>query len=265
MAACGANPLIDISRPASVIDGTSANSYKYCIANAGGECYSGSSAGDLYVNCPQIRDAYCSYQGVGNSDPDTRDICLGDMGAHTLALTQVAVAQADPNGQLSRRVTHAFTHYHWLNQFWNVKVTPDGHWMFGWSVFTNGLRTSVFLIKLPPFPSPDAVNRGDYVPYPVPVSPTIYGVDNAVVRFGYNPSYFCTSRQEACVAGSTNNVTALTPFSYPSESPAGMPCSSGCTIEVPAISQRILYYQVVLRDASNNILGTTLPQVAAIR
>jgi hypothetical protein len=175
----------------------------------------------------------------------------------------VGVAQADPDGRLSRRVTHALSRYHWLNQFWNVKATPNGHWMFGWTIFANGLRNSVLLIKLPPFPGPDTLNRGDYVPYQIPVMPTIAGVDNAIVQFGYNPSYFCTSRQDACIEGSTG--TPLTPFAYQSEAPSGMPCSNGCTISVPAISQRVMYFQVILRDASNNVLSTMVPQITVIQ
>jgi hypothetical protein len=260
MAACGANPLLDVSGPASAITGDVSNSYKYCIANGAGECVSGSSVGDVYVNCPQIRLPYCSYQGVGSADPETRDICVADMGAYTLSVNQVGIRKADPDGKYGRRLTHAFSHYHWLNQFWNPKMLPDGRSMLVWSLFLGDLRTAVLWVKTPPFPAPDGVNRGDYIPAAVKIAaPLSPGVDNAIVQFGYSPSYFCTSRQDICLQGSGSQ------FAYKSENPNGVPCSSGCTIPIPAISQRILYYQVILRDVHNAVLKTMSPEVLAIK
>ncbi len=43
-----------------------------------------------------------------------------------------------------------------------------------------------------------------------------------------------------------------------------MPCSGGCTISVPAISQRVLYYKVIYRSASNNVLSATTNQVLLV-
>ncbi|HEY3738505.1 MAG TPA: hypothetical protein VGL53_01615, partial [Bryobacteraceae bacterium] len=218
MAACGASPLLDISGPSTVITGDISNSYKYCIANAAGECTSGSAAGDVYMNCPQTRLPYCAYQGVGNSDPDTRDMCIADLGAYTMGVNQVGVRQADPDGRFGRRVTKAFSHYHWISPFWNAKMLPDGHWLIAWSMFLNGLRTSALLVKLPPFPAPDGLNRSDYVPVAVTIQPSVPGVDNAIVQFGYGTNYFCTSRQEVCLQGSASQL------SYASENPAGVHC-----------------------------------------
>jgi hypothetical protein len=259
MAACGHSPLLDVSGASSVITGASSDNYKYCIALAGGECSSGSSAGDVFVNCPKIKAPYCTYQGIGGSDPETRDICIADMGAYTMYTTQVGVKSADPDGRNGRRVTAAFGRYHWLNEFWNVKALPDGRWMLVWSTFLQGLRNSVLLVKLPPFPSPDSVNHGDYIPVAVKLPPpSVPGSHNAIVQFGYDTNYFCTSRREICVQGNTPE------FTYQRENASGVPCSNGCTIQVPAISQRVLYYRVVLRDASNNVLKTYTPEVRAI-
>jgi hypothetical protein len=134
------------------------------------------------------------------------------------------------------------------------------------SPFLQGLRTSLLFIKLPPFPGSDGINRGDYIPVTVTVpTPKVAGVNNAIIQFGYNLSYQCTSRNEPCmtqlpsVTQSTGNA-----FAYQSESPAGTPCSAGCTISIPSISQRMLYYQIILRDASNNILATMSPEVRAV-
>jgi len=260
IAACGPNTLLDISGPSSTISSASSDNYKYCIALAGGECAPGSSAGDVYVNCPQIKAPYCTFQGVGQSDPDTRDICIMDNGAYTMNAAQMGVRTADPNGRYGRRVTAGFSRYHWVNPYWNVKILPDGRWMLVWSAFLDGLRNSILLVRLPPFPSPDGINRGDYIPLTVTVPPpSVAGVNNAVVQFGYDTNYFCNSRQEMCVQGSA------TDFAYQSENPAGVPCSNGCTINVQTVTQRILYYRIVLRDSSNHVLATLPPEVRAIQ
>lgn len=267
MAFAGSRPLLDVSGPASVIGGTSGDNFKYCIALLVNECVSGSSVGDLYVNAPYVSTPYCYYNVPGADDPgwEVEDICVGDMGAHTMAATQVSVRQADPDGRFSRRVTHALGRYHRTNIFWNVKMFPDGKAMAVISPWLGGLRTSFLVVKLPPFPAPDAINRGDYIPIPVSVATAISGANNAVIQFGYDTSFRCTTRGEACLSNSTSAAfNATTPFSWASEAPAGASCTTGCKIYIPAISQRILYYSVVIRNSSNAVLQTGPTQVLAV-
>lgn len=258
MAFAGASPLRDVSGPSSVITGTSADYYKHCIVLIAGECVSGSSVGDLYVNAPQIEFGYCPYNGQGNTDPgwESRGICVGDMGAHTMAVTQSSVRQADPDGRFSRRVTHALSRYQWVNPFWNPKSLPDGSGMIIGTTFLGGLRDSFLLVKLPPFPSPDGINRGDFIPTAVTI-PTVAGADNAVVQFGYDTSFNCTSRNDPCVAtGTTATWNATTPFSWASENPAGASCASGCVIYIPGISQRVLFAQYQIRNSGGTVIQT---------
>ena len=252
LAACGVNPLLDISGPSSSITGNPPDNYKYCVANAAGECTPSSSPGDVYVNCPQISTPYCPYMGVGNLDADIRGICIGDNGGQVQGLTQVGFATADPLGSYSRIVTHAFSRYYWTDQFWNVKTTPDGKWLLFRTPWADGLRSDTFIAQLPPYPPADTVNRTDFQMIPIGVSPPAnLAVDNAVVEFGYNSNYFCTTRQDACVRGNQGGSV----YAFASENPAGMSCTNGCTIYIPAISQRVLYYSVIYRDAQNNVLS----------
>ena len=61
------------------------------------------------------------------------------------------------------------------------------------------------------------------------------------------------------------------PFQYASEGTGGvesgiigLACATGCTVAVPALSQRVLYYQVKYRDASNNTLAVGQVELTAV-
>ena len=44
----------------------------------------------------------------------------------------------------------------------------------------------------------------------------------------------------------------------------GVPCSTGCTVPIPALSQRVLYYRVSYRDAANRIVAKTPTQAVVV-
>ena len=129
--------------------------------------------------------------------------------------------------------------------------------------------------KVPPFPPTDSVVRSTFQPIPVKLTPPAgLAVNNAVVQFGYtengSPGQFnCTSRQEKCLA--TAATVPAVPFQFASEGAggveagvSGVQCANGCSVAIPAISQRILYYQVKYRDASNNTVATGQIQMVAV-
>jgi len=143
------------------------------------------------------------------------------------------------------------------------------------SMYTNGAWTDILLGKLPPYPPNDSVIRWTFQPIRVKLTPPPgLGVNNAVIQFGYGENgapgnFFCTSRQEKCLA--TAATVPAVPFVYPSEGAGGMEagvtgllCSNGCTIAIPAIAQRMLYYQVKYRDAANNIVATGQSEIVAV-
>ena len=74
---------------------------------------------------------------------------------------------------------------------------------------------------------------------------------------------------EQCLATATE-IPEI-PFVFPSEGAGGtetgitgVPCGNGCSIAIPAIAQRMLYYQVKYRDASNQTVATGRSEVLAI-
>jgi hypothetical protein len=112
----------------------------------------------------------------------------------------------------------------------------------GW---IDGVRDDMLLIKLPPWPNAQQDNtRNGFVPIQVDLPPNEQ-YNKARIRFGYAEngpasSFFCTSRQEACLTDS-----ALTPFAYEqSDTLTPKSCQEGCSISIPAIPGRVLYYRV---------------------
>jgi hypothetical protein len=62
----------------------------------------------------------------------------------------------------------------------------------------------------------------------------------------------------------TASLVGAPPFYFASENPHGAACSSNCTIAIPAISQRVLYYQVKYRDHSNKLVAASPMQAVAV-
>ena len=102
-ASSGIHPLTDVSGPGSGIDGTAANSYKYCIARLDGECYAGSRAGEIYVNAPGVVFPFCQGNNTsGQTQPAANDICISDMPPLGESLVQASTIRPDFAGWYQR-------------------------------------------------------------------------------------------------------------------------------------------------------------------
>jgi hypothetical protein len=167
------------------------------------------------------------------------------------------------------------TRYKLIDPYWHGKALSDASWVLFRSMYTNGAWTDVLLGKLPPYPPTDSVVRSTFQAIPVKLTPPAgLTVDNAVIQFGYAENgspgqFYCTSRQEECLA--TAATVPATPFLYASEGAggvetgvSGLPCANGCSVAIPAISQRLLYYQVKYRDGSNKTVATSEIEVVAV-
>lgn len=147
-------------------------------------------------------------------------------------------------------------------QFLSPHGIPDATWSLIRPGLAGGVRRD-FLVKMPPPSEPDSIDRSTYVKVPVQLPA---GLAFARARFGYvenGPvsSFFCTSRQEACLA----DASAF-PFAYEqTDTLTATACASGCTVTVNAISGRVLYYAV--ERSANGTSGWVrgVVQVAATR
>ena len=116
---------------------------------------------------------------------------------------------------------------------------------------TDTARQEVFITPTPPIAGAATLPSG-YKTLAVTVPATPY----ARVKFGYDASFHCTTDADSCVTGGT-------PWSYLREAPASTSCVSGCTINVPAIPGKVLYY-LIEQTNSSGALRTALPTQVAI-
>jgi hypothetical protein len=85
--------------------------------------------------------------------------------------------------------------------------------------------------------------------------------DNVVVEFGYGPEFRCNSSRGVCLTASPT-VDETAPFAFESESPAGVPCASACTVTIPQLPLRVLYYRAKYRAAGGASIATGGTQIA---
>lgn len=254
----GSRAMKEVSGPLARLAGDSSTQFQWCVALKAGECYGGSQPGDIYFNAPNIANAYCTYDWSTLQTTMTipNDICVSPL----LAIAQDIQVQEivnDPFGLQLRVISNSLSKYDQESVFWNSRTIPDGSCLFTSLAADPG---NLKLIKIPPR-GRDSINRTTYVPISVSL-PAVPGVDNAIVQFGYGEngdpgSFYCTARQETCIAQSAT-INASQPFYFATTEAAsitGMPCRSGCTITIPGMPGRVVYYSVVSRNSLGGVVG----------
>lgn len=277
---CGTQPLLDASSAATgdVISDSGPDAYKYCVARKAGECRAASRTGDIYMNCPNATPRYDGSYGCHwyqDAQDVSVDMCLGNHSAYLNAIDQIGFGKTDFRGALGRTLTKGLGHYKLRDDYFHGKAMPDAAWTILPAMWVNGASSEWLALKMPPYPPTDTVDRSTFVPVALKLSPPAgMTADNVVVEFGYaengNPDqFFCTTRREKCVA-TASSVPAI-PFRFASEGTAGveagvtgLSCASGCTAVIPALSQRLVYYQVIYRNAANQTLATGQIEVTAV-
>jgi hypothetical protein len=248
----GRYTLQDVSSPATGNVITDSTRWGFCIPYAANECRTGSAVGEAYVSVPQvdlrgITDSQCIAGWYATTSP-----CAWTRFTSQVWGIQVDASRNPVDDNTWRKLTMAFSGPGRQYQFGNIIPTPDGKWAFTQCYWCSGGRNELVAMKLPPFPNYDSRNRADFVPVPVEI-PQGPGVA-ARVKFGYvengpPSSFFCTSRQEACVTD-----MSVTPFAYvQSDTLAPTFCGSGCTINIPGISGRVVYYAVEWLDQTGTV------------
>jgi len=252
----GARPVADTS---PLLSDTADANFTYCYVVTAGNCWPGSTTGELYVNVPYAATPFCSSSRFSQT-PSLSDICVTANTSTAHRVYQSANPDgADPSGVYTRRLTSFFSPYKSESVYWNVRATPDAKWVYGNVNNLEGGRTELMMLSLPLFPQADSFNRGTFANVPVRVGP--HALAKVRARFGYAENgpadkYYCTSRQVAC-------TTSGAPFAWVDETQKVQDCPAGCTINIPAIPGRVLYY-VVERSADGKIWTPETRQILAV-
>jgi hypothetical protein len=143
----------------------------------------------------------------------------------------------------------------------NTRVLPSGDWEI--ISGTAGSRIGTMLLaKIGTFPAYSSVNRTDFISVPIQI-PSKPGAAAAVIDYGFDENFRCTSRADGCVANG-NAPTAPNPFYWASETYTGAPCTSGCKINIPAIGGRMVYYRTRYLNSSGATVLTGKTAVIAV-
>jgi len=255
---CGNRAVVDISP--GPITSADLDAYKSCVPQAAGECYAGATTSEVYLNCPDATTSGCNQAG----DADTLDKCVRQADIKIHSYRQVGFGQNDPFANRQRSLTNGFqkNRLSVFNGFTRWGGLPNGEWGIFIGGWLDDVRSDLMLVKLPAFGPQDSVNRGTFIPVQVQLGWVPRGTDNIVAEFGYTPDFHCTSRQEACVAAGTGQVNETTPFYWASEGHSGLSCVAGCSLTVPALPQRVVYYRIQYRQADGSVLAMGPTQVS---
>lgn len=260
----GKFPLLDISSPTSHII-NSATAYTCCYAEADGECRGmgdmggASSAGDFYMNAPGLTSTGCTGSEVWNG---VNDLCAGNQLAFGNGSIQYGVRNGSPttivsseNHKRSRTLVRFGAGPRSLTNFSNAKTVEGGLGMF--TPASSNAYNQILFAKVPPMPSLDSIPRDNFSFVQVKVNSPA-GVDNVIIKFGYDANFYCTSRAEACIAAASN-----APYFFASATYSGVSCATSCTIQIPFFPAKLGYYQVIYRDAANATVSSGTVQLVA--
>ncbi len=244
---CSKKLLVDVSP--GPIDPSAAGAYTMCV---GSSCVSGAGSSDIYANCPDLTAASVTCSAWAN-------LCVYSTSSDLHQYQQADITRNDPFGTRVRNLGNLLSRDA-VDSFKNMK--PLGT---GWGLYRilngDGVHDELALVKLPPMTF-DSVNRTTFIPVQVQLASVPAGTDNVVAEFGYDTNFYCTSRREACEAVS-GTVNETTPFYWASETYSGV--RSPWTIVIPAVSQRVLYYRVKYRNATNAVIQTGPTQVQVVQ
>lgn len=244
----GGYAIADVSAPGRMLADNASDQYHSCTAAVDGECWAGSSAGDRFANAPYvvIPPAGTGISGI-TCYPTVFDLCPWILGSHQGMFSQIGMQRQDIFGTDGRALTWGLGVGRRTGG--TTRITPDGQWQL-LPIGAGAVSSSILLAKVGSFPPYSGVNRTEFLPYPVPV-PAKAGGSTAVVDYGFDENFRCSTRNDSCVANG-NAVNSANPFYWLSQMVAlhalgtdiGKACSSGCVINIPAISGRTVYYRM---------------------
>ncbi|MBZ5603460.1 MAG: hypothetical protein LAO79_14260 [Acidobacteriia bacterium] len=248
----GYHMLGDASGPSSASTFGDSTPWRYCYVFSSGECVSGSTAGQIYVSIPQAQSANQCLTNTYSYNAT----CLSNNYPYGFWVTQFDTTATDKLGVKMRRLTSSLVAPGRQYNFTNAKSTPDGRWVLVMAPWLEGQRSEMLWVKLPPFP--DSASNAGISAGATRVGLALSGATGDALRvaFGYAENgdaanFYCTSRAEACYTSAAATVQA--PFVYASETQSPSSCTRSCSVSIPALPGRIVYYQLERKTGSQTV------------
>lgn len=262
-AVSGYRDLKNISGPGSII--SDETPYTFCVALLAGECRPGSISGDMFLSAPGVTSYGCA---GGESFSGGTDLCIMERAASTLSLSEhsTSIPGVDIYSSRDLALLNSIAPYSRFSSGAIIEHLADGTGL----MYANFLREryDVFIVKVPPYEGAvDSVNRQNFIEFPVQTQQVPSGGARLMVKFGYDTNFNCSpNRTEPCYA-TTNSINLASPFLWESELTPGDGlnvsggCASGCTIKIPALSNKVGYYQVIFRNSSGATISASSIEV----
>jgi len=262
---------------------TNADNGAFCRVYIAGECVPRSSPGDIYF---ASSSAIVNQTSCFTNHMEAELPCFFQANPLGTWAVQEDISEADTVGNRVRRLTMGFEAPGRPGTATNWRPTPDGLWGLFPSPWMDGFSPVLWVGRIPSWPGYDNVNRDDYVMAQMQLGP---GSTLAEIRFGYeeygtrllgNPvhrpgrmppdaEFYCTSRQDQCVTNASakpsTNKGPGNPFNWVvSEGHNGIACAGGCSISIPGLSGRILWWQEFRSSDGVNWSSVGTPQRFAV-
>jgi hypothetical protein len=246
----------DLSNPATDNSGD-LPSWSYCQAFNVNECIQGSSVGSLYMSLPEVDlSSQCASSQFTQAIP-----CLFQPAPWSGQSIQFRIDLNDFSGLTTRKFGYVHGHPGTAYEYSNCRPTADGQFMFCPGYWLDGVRVEWLAYRVPQAFPTDSVNRTSFVP----VTLTYQGVpfaSNIRARFGYLENggdlLSCTAYAQNC-STEIPSASAGDPYSFTNEAVTRQSCASGatCTVTIPSLPNRVVYYVVDRLDDSGNVMATT--------
>jgi len=239
-----------------------ADSGKVCWSFIDNACFSGSLAGYLYDVFEEADARFLSGGSGANNCRESEfgtiqnDRCNGNTAGINSSITQWRLPSAGYptlNGVAQRALTRIGTFRYVATD--NVKFDPLGK-----AILTRG---SLYILP----PSWPGITSRSYETFAViesRVAGVPVGTSTALAEFGYGPSFYCNVNRDAACFSESATLSTSTPYMLAGETVTGVSCASGCTITIPALRNRVLYWRWKFRNAGGTVIHTGATNVVAV-
>jgi hypothetical protein len=253
----------DISSPTTGNTGD-LPSWSLCRAFQSNECVQGSSTGNLYMSLPKADlESTCASSQFTQAIP-----CIYQPAPWSGQSIQFRIDRTDFSGVTTRKFGYVHGHPGTTYEYSNCRPTADGQFMFCPGYWLDGVRTEWLAYRIPSAYPGDSVNRTTFVPVPISYQGVPFA-SNVRARFGYLENggdlLRCTAYAQDCSTEIPSGA-ASDPFSFTNESVNRQSCVSGavCTITIPSLANRVLYYVIDRLNTSGSVVTSSALQAVAV-